>query len=571
MRMTNLGKMTKAKFVILINSCSLLIIPISAYGGASIVSTIEAPNIFIIAVGINAYQKQPLQYAKADALAISEAFEKSYKAYPKIKADSITLLDEEAILGTIRAAFMNVIEYSRPDDIFIFHFSGYEAVATDGESKGEYYILPVNVNQGEGSHEILSSKAISVRLINSWIDRIQAKRQLLIFDTCHGENFVAAFKRLFALEDVQVTELSRRRIQILAAEGLALESKEMAHGWLTFTLLKGISGEADAWPRDGVITVKELDIYLRSNAMQMSTAHPEFAGIASATIGGDFDIVRLQDYRGVQVIEQQKKSAKTPEVTKWRDYALVIATDSYDSWPKLVNPINDAKTIENDLNTIYGVETELLPNPTYKQFLDAMERYKEKKYEPSDQLIIFIAGHGTYNNKLSLGYIIVKDSKSEEDDRYGQTFIHLTDLRDIVDDIPVAHLLIIIDSCYGGSFIRNIVGGTKGNDMYAEVSRDEFRMRKMNYKSRFYLTSGGLTYVPDGRPGMHSPFARQILEGLRSYGGKEGYLTFSKIATFVERVTPEPKAGNFGFHQPGGDIVLIPVSRRATIQDTKKK
>ncbi|MFO0701106.1 MAG: hypothetical protein U0236_17930 [Nitrospira sp.] len=79
----------------------------------------------------------------------------------------------------------------------------------------------------------------------------------------------------------------------------------------------------------------------------------------------------------------------------------------------------------------------------------------------------------------------------------------------------------------------------------------------MKYKTRRYLTSGGTEYVPDGRPGAHSPFARKLLEALRSYGGKDGYLTIDNIQQYVEKVTPEPRAGSFGAHDPGGDLVLL--------------
>ena len=97
----------------------------------------------------------------------------------------------------------------------------------------------------------------------------------------------------------------------------------------------------------------------------------------------------------------------------------------------------------------------------------------------------------------------------------------------------------------------------KTEDEYAEVSPLEFKARKIIYKSRRYLTSGGKEYVPDGRPGQYSPFARKISEALRSYGGKEGYLTIGKILQYVEKVTPEPRAGEFGDNEPSGDFVLI--------------
>ena len=79
----------------------------------------------------------------------------------------------------------------------------------------------------------------------------------------------------------------------------------------------------------------------------------------------------------------------------------------------------------------------------------------------------------------------------------------------------------------------------------------------MQYNTRRYLTSGGKEYVPDGRPGEHSPFARKCLEALRSDGGLDGILTFGEFYTFVEKATPEPRTGEFGDNQPGSDFLFI--------------
>ena len=40
-----------------------------------------------------------------------------------------------------------------------------------------------------------------------------------------------------------------------------------------------------------------------------------------------------------------------------KDYALIIATDSYDNFTDLVNPINDSKTIDAILKEKYGFQT----------------------------------------------------------------------------------------------------------------------------------------------------------------------------------------------------------------------
>ncbi|HBH24645.1 MAG TPA: hypothetical protein DDY13_14650 [Cytophagales bacterium] len=93
--------------------------------------------------------------------------------------------------------------------------------------------------------------------------------------------------------------------------------------------------------------------------------------------------------------------------------------------------------------------------------------------------------------------------------------------------------------------------------LYSNVDREEFIKRKLKYKTRFYLTSGSKEYVPDGRPNFHTPFARKFIEGLRSYGGEDGILTFNEMLTFIEKASPEPRHGEFGDNEPGSDFLFI--------------
>jgi len=532
----------------------LLLLPGAGYGGPEIALPPRPPNVFIIAIGINTYQNTPLKYARADAISIAEAIE---KVYPETRIHKHIFLDEQATRHSIAAAFEEVIAASKPGDIFVFHFSGYESFDKRAGSEEEFYLLLSNADVRVSSPKILSSKGISANLLKSWTTRIQAGRQLFFFDTCNAEKVVSVFKNAVNAEGPQALELSGRQIMILSPEGITFEEPTLGHGWFTFTVLKGLTGDADVWPKDGLITAGELELYLRGQALETNAArrNRHKQRIASAAIGQDFEIVRLPGYRGVQVAAEEKQ---TPKPSPGKDYALLIATDSYDSWGALPNPVNDAKAIKRDLEEIYGFQTKLIDNPTVAGVYKELKDYIGKNFSPSDQLLIFIAGHGTYFGPTREGFLIAKDSKRSQDDEFGTTFVPLTRLRDIVDRIPAEHVFLIIDSWFGGTFDQRIAdSGHRGDGEYAEVSPLEFKARKIKYKSRRYLTSGGKEYVPDGRPGQHSPFARKILEAMRSHGGKEGYLTVGKILQYVEKVTPEPRAGEFGNHEPGGDFVLI--------------
>src|ERR1044071_815430 len=61
------------------------------------------------------------------------------------------------------------------------------------------------------------------------------------------------------------------------------------------------------------------------------------------------------------------------------DYALVFATDQYDNWSDLVNPVFDSKTIAEELKKTYGYKVEVIENATQSEVLKKLREYAEKK------------------------------------------------------------------------------------------------------------------------------------------------------------------------------------------------
>ncbi len=264
------------------------------------------------------------------------------------------------------------------------------------------------------------------------------------------------------------------------------------------------------------------------------------------------------DVDGLEKTFTRNIDVKLPEkaVASRTDRALIIATNDYDDWGDLTNPVFDGKTIEEELSEYYGFETELVLNPTKREFLSTIREYAKKSYLTDDQLLIFIAGHGQFDDIFTEGYIVCKDSKRNDEEK--ETYISHSTLRTYVNNIPSNHTFIVMDVCFGGTFDQSIArAGSRGEDLYADLPAEEFIKRKLRFKTRKYLTSGGKQYVPDGRPGHHSPFARKFLEALRNYGGRDKVLTTMELITYVETISPEPKFGEFGDNEPGSDFVFI--------------
>ena len=238
------------------------------------------------------------------------------------------------------------------------------------------------------------------------------------------------------------------------------------------------------------------------------------------------------------------------------DYALIIATDQYDNWTDLVNPVFDSRAIVEEIKGAYGFKTDILENPTQNELLAKLREYGEMKYKPLDQLFIFFAGHGTYDQTFGEGFVVTKESLV--DDAGKSSYLSYNRLRSIINNVPCEHIFLVMDVCFGGTFDEVLAArGAAEDEVYKEQNQNEFLSRKLTYKTRKYLTSGGKTYVSDGIPGKHSPFAKSFIEALQSQGGRDGLLTISEVFGFVEKLKNPPRLGDFGDNAPGSDFIFV--------------
>lgn len=272
----------------------------------------------------------------------------------------------------------------------------------------------------------------------------------------------------------------------------------------------------------------------------------------------EIKVIAVND-KGETTTESRIVNMSTPTIVanseKRTDYALIIATNDYNDWTDLTNPVNDAKSIAAELEENYGFKVERLFNPTKSEMITKIREYARKNYGADDQLFIFIAGHGQFDEIGKDGYIVAKDSRLN-DDTY-DTYVPFSVLRTTIDNNPAKHIFLTMDVCFGGTFDQAIAKrGDDRDQMYTDIPQNEYISKKLKFKTRMYMTSGGKQYVPDGRPGKHSPFASKFLEALRGYGGAYRVLTASKIWLSVETAKPEPKFGTFGDNEPGSEFVF---------------
>jgi hypothetical protein len=270
-------------------------------------------------------------------------------------------------------------------------------------------------------------------------------------------------------------------------------------------------------------------------------------------IAENIDGQKTVSYRKVTI-----GSAALADATKLdrTDYALIFATDEYDHWGDLVNPVFDSRTIANELKNTYGFKVDIVENGTQAEVLKKIREYAEKKYKPLDQLLIFFAGHGNYDQTFGEGFVVTRESLINDEAK--TTYLSHNRLRSIINNIPCEHIFLAMDVCFGGTFDAALASSRGiGDEVYKEQNTAEFITRKLTYKTRRFLTSGGKTYVSDGIPGKHSPFAKNLIEALRGRGGRDGILTLPEIYSYVEKLKIQPRFGEFGDNAPGSDFVFV--------------
>jgi Caspase domain/Glucodextranase, domain B len=237
-----------------------------------------------------------------------------------------------------------------------------------------------------------------------------------------------------------------------------------------------------------------------------------------------------------------------------RYHALLIAVQDYDhpSVNRLDYPVGDAQQVERELTGRYTFEPQnvmTLKNPDRRTILDALDQMTEK-LKPEDNLLIFYAGHGQWDEQRKQGYWLPRDATRDR----RADWISNSDLRDAIRGIKARHILLISDACFaGGIFLAREAFGPASSAV-AELD---------NLPSRTAMTSGALTTVPD-----RSVFVEYLLKRLRDNTEERlpALELFSKLRlpvinnspTQKDGFRPTPRYGTiFEVGDEGGDFIFV--------------
>jgi len=223
-------------------------------------------------------------------------------------------------------------------------------------------------------------------------------------------------------------------------------------------------------------------------------------------------------------------------------WGLVIGVSDYShpSLKSLVYPVPDAEEVYYTLTQYYNFDpgqAQLLRNPTRTQLIGALSAYAPSGQTPlgkNDNLLVFYAGHGHWDENYREGYWLPSDA--EEKNR--ANWVSNSDIQKTFRAIQAKHILLLSDACFSGS----VFDVREAFNIAAEAAYKE--------PSRKAITAGNFTKVPD-----RSVFKEFLVKQLRENPNKylDAGALYNKIKIPVTNNSETRQRPIYGIIQDAGD------------------
>ena len=229
-------------------------------------------------------------------------------------------------------------------------------------------------------------------------------------------------------------------------------------------------------------------------------------------------------------------------------YALIMGVNNYpsDDIESLDQPINDAEKLY-DVLINYSFEPnkiKFLKNPT-KDEIEIELEYLANTVTEQDNLLIFFAGHGHYDEDFNEGYWFPSDATRER-----RSWLPNSTIQTYLKGIGARNSLLIADACFGGSIFKTRSALT---NLESEVTKELYYLPSCKA-----MTSGNMSEVPD-----KSVFIKYLIKRLNE--NKNKYLSseqlFSSFKVAVMNNSSMQQIPLFGTvieaGDEGGDFIFI--------------
>lgn len=234
-------------------------------------------------------------------------------------------------------------------------------------------------------------------------------------------------------------------------------------------------------------------------------------------------------------------------------HALLIGNSNYqDDALDLEKPHEDIIKLKSVLENNYSFDTDnivVLENASREVIFSTLYQLRTQ-LTTNDNLLIFYAGHGFWDEQVAQGYWWPVDADKDNPSNW----LSNSDLREQIRGINSAHTLLISDACFSGGIFK-----TRGGEDIRKASTDIKLLYRM--PSRRAITSGTLSTVPD-----NSVFFNYLIKYLED--NERDFLPASELFTQVRRsvlnnsLTVPQDGVIMDTGDEGGDFIFIRKDRK---------
>ena len=213
------------------------------------------PELHIVTIAIDDYGSQGLNlnYSIADATGLIENL--SSLADPLFASVQTTSIHNSAATRRGVLDGLRGLRSAGPDDVIVIY------VATHGDVIDKKFHLLLQGLQLPLAKPSLGRVAVSFDEIAREIEMLDARRVLLLLDTCKSGDALAQLETDFADRRALQSFGNLLGVHMIAATAkgqFASESKVLGHGIFTYSIIQSLQGGADLAPVDGLLTATEL-------------------------------------------------------------------------------------------------------------------------------------------------------------------------------------------------------------------------------------------------------------------------------------------------------------------------
>jgi uncharacterized caspase-like protein len=116
--------------------------------------------------------------------------------------------------------------------------------------------------------------ALSGKELKEYSLKIKAQKQLILIDACQSGKALENFAMRGPQSEKAIIDLSKSRgLYIMAAseaDQTAKEVNDLGHGVFTYSLIEGLKCAADFFEKDGIINVKELNLFVNKKVKEIA-------------------------------------------------------------------------------------------------------------------------------------------------------------------------------------------------------------------------------------------------------------------------------------------------------------